>query len=43
MVEIPYLYPELTDFPLDLVELERIETVHAESIRRNGRLVYERP
>lgn len=33
----------LTDFPLDLVELERIEPIHADSIRRNGRLAYERP
>ena len=32
----------LTDFPVDLVELERIHPAHAESIRREGRLVYER-
>ncbi len=34
---------ELTAFPLDLVELERIEALHAESIRKGGMLVYERP
>jgi predicted nucleotidyltransferase len=34
---------ELATFPLDLVELERIEPLHAESIRLGGRCVYERP
>ena len=34
---------ELTEFPLDLVELERIHPLHAEGIRRKGKLVYERP
>ena len=34
---------ELTAFPLDLVELERIEALHAESIRKGGMLVYQRP
>lgn len=33
----------LTDFPLDLVELERIERIHADSIRQRGKLAYERP
>ena len=33
---------ELTTFSLDLVELERIEPLHAESIRTGGRLVFER-
>ena len=32
----------LTSFPLDLVELERIEPEYAELIRTKGRLVYER-
>ncbi len=32
----------LTSFPVDLVELERIHPAHAESIRRHGKLVYER-
>ena len=31
----------LTTFPLDLIELERIESLHAASIREQGRLVYE--
>ena len=34
---------ELATFPLDLVELERIEPLHAQSIRKTGRLVHERP
>jgi len=33
---------EMTDFPIDIVEIEKIAPVHAESIRRKGRLVYER-
>jgi len=33
---------ELTDFPLDIVELEKIHPLHAESIRKKGRIVYER-
>lgn len=32
----------LTDFPLDLVELEHVDPLHQTSIRRKGRLVYER-
>ncbi len=32
----------LTDFPLDLVEIDKIDPIHAESIRKKGRLVYER-
>jgi len=32
----------LTTLPLDLIELERVEPVHAASIRERGRLVYER-
>ncbi len=31
----------LTRFPLDLIELEKIDPLHAESIRQKGRLVYE--
>ena len=31
----------LTEFELDLVELSKIEPLHAESIKRKGRLVYE--
>ena len=33
---------DLTDFSLDLVELDKIEPLHAESIKKNGRLVYDR-
>jgi len=33
---------ELTDFPLDMIELEKINPLHAESIKKKGRLVYER-
>jgi predicted nucleotidyltransferase len=32
----------LTQFPVDLVDLERIHPLHAESIRANGRLIHER-
>lgn len=32
----------MTDLPVDLVELERIHPAHAESIRLEGKLVYER-
>ena len=32
----------MTDLPLDIVQLEKIHPLHAESIRNNGRLVYER-
>lgn len=31
----------LATFPLDLVELEKIDPLHAEAIRRKGKLVYE--
>jgi predicted nucleotidyltransferase len=33
---------ELTTFPLDLVDIDAIEPLHAESIRKRGRLVYGR-
>lgn len=33
----------MTTFPLDLVELDKIHPLHAESIRKRGRLIYERP
>ena len=32
----------MTDFTVDLVEMERIHSRHAESIRKQGKLVYER-
>jgi len=33
---------KVTRFPVHLVEMERIEAEYADSIRENGRLVYER-
>ena len=32
----------MTEFKLDLVQLEKIEPEYAESIRRNGKIVYGR-
>ncbi len=32
----------LTDFPVDIVQLEKIAPEHADDIRKYGRLVYER-
>ncbi len=32
----------MTDFPLDIVELERIDPLSRESIMSRGRVVYER-
>lgn len=32
----------MTRFPVHLVEIERIEPEYAESIRENGRIIYER-
>ncbi len=37
------LAEELTRFPVDIVQLERIEPEFRESIEANGRVVYERP
>ena len=34
---------ELTDFPVDLVQLERINPLHAEEIRTHGLLLWEAP
>ena len=33
---------DLTQFPIHIVELDKTEHVHAESIRRKGALIYER-
>lgn len=33
---------QLTGFPVDIVELERIHPEHAKTIRAEGKLVYER-
>jgi predicted nucleotidyltransferase len=32
----------ITSFPVDIVQIEKIEPEYAEDIRENGRLVYER-
>jgi predicted nucleotidyltransferase len=32
----------MTNFPLDLVEMERVHPLHAETIRTRGKLVYSR-
>jgi predicted nucleotidyltransferase len=32
----------LTDFPIDIVQLEKIDPIHARSIRTKGKLIYER-
>lgn len=34
---------QMTTFPLDVVEMERIGVAHADHIRTYGRMVYERP
>jgi len=33
---------QLTEFHLDLVDIEKIDPIHAEAIRMKGKLVYER-
>lgn len=42
VVELERRAEELTDFPLDIVEMEKIEPAHANSIRTHGKLIYER-
>ncbi len=32
---------ELTDFPLDIVQIEKIDPIHADSIRRKGVLIWQ--
>jgi predicted nucleotidyltransferase len=32
---------KMTAFPLDILELEKIEQLHADSIRKKGKVVYE--
>ncbi len=32
----------MTRFPVDLVEMERMHPLHAETIRQTGRLIYEK-
>lgn len=33
---------EMTNFPLDIVEIEKIDSIYADGIREKGRLIYER-
>jgi len=33
---------EMTEFPLDIVEMEKIIPEHADSIKQNGKIIYER-
>ena len=33
---------EMTEFPLDIVQIEKIAPEYAEDIRRNGKILYER-
>ncbi|MBD3391036.1 MAG: nucleotidyltransferase domain-containing protein [Chitinivibrionales bacterium] len=33
---------DMTDFALDLVELEKVNPIHRESILKNGRVAYDR-
>jgi predicted nucleotidyltransferase len=32
----------MTKFDLDLLDIDKIDSIHAESIKKNGRIVYER-
>ncbi len=34
---------ELTELPVDIVQLDRIDPIYADLIRRKGEVVYERP
>lgn len=33
---------DMTDLPVDVVEIEHLDLLHVESIKRKGRLIYER-
>jgi len=33
---------EMTDFPLDIVQIEKIDPIFGDSIRKKGKLIYER-
>ena len=32
----------MTNFPIDIVEMEKIDPIHAESIKKHGKVVYEK-
>ncbi len=42
MIELERIAESMTEFPLDIVELNKISTVYANTIRSNGMLAYER-
>lgn len=42
IIELERIAESMTEFPLDIVELEKIPPVHADSIRSKGMLAYER-
>ncbi len=42
VMELERVAESMTEFPLDIVEIEKINAAHAGSIRSQGRLVYER-
>ena len=42
MFEIYGLAMELTNFPVDIVQIEKIEPEFAALIKKNGKLIYER-
>lgn len=42
VLELERVAESMTEFPLDIVEIEKITPGHADSIRSRGRLVYER-
>ncbi len=42
LIELESLAERLTEFPLDILELEKVPSVYADTIRSKGVLVYER-
>jgi predicted nucleotidyltransferase len=42
LFELERMAESMTDFPLDIVELEKINPLHADSIRAKGKVLYER-
>lgn len=42
LIELERLAEGMTEFPLDILELEKVPSVYADSIRSKGVLVYER-
>ena len=42
MVELERIAERMTEFPLDIVELEKVPSAYADTIRSKGMLAYER-